>query len=162
MVDSHRAIRACSRCESEFAPSDVKITTKYSFKIFVLVKRSIRNLTQPSCGNLCHYQYVTHDIDQVSQTTLAGLLPPCFLLRTRGACLDYFFFFSTQRKQLLVSKVLPVFWPHTTSAHVATYNFCTGLMISVLRLRFEAFASSLLAFVSQVPIYIRFVLEIHR
>ena len=35
-------------------------------------------------------------------------------------------------------------------------------MISVLRLSFEAFRLSLLAFVSQVPVYIRLVLEINR
>gem|GEM_PF-6580559 len=35
-------------------------------------------------------------------------------------------------------------------------------MISVLSLRFEAFRLSLLAFVSQVPVYIRLFLEIHR
>jgi hypothetical protein len=35
-------------------------------------------------------------------------------------------------------------------------------MISVLSLRFEAFRLSLLAFVSQVPVYIRLFREIHR
>lgn len=61
-----------------------------------------------------------------------------------------------------MSKALPYKGPRTTSAHVATYHFCTRLMISVLRLSFEAFHLSLLAFVSQVPVYIRLVLEIHR
>ena len=35
-------------------------------------------------------------------------------------------------------------------------------MILVLRLKFEAFRLSLLAFVSQVPVYIRLFLEIRR
>ena len=61
-----------------------------------------------------------------------------------------------------MSKALPVFRPHTTSVPLAPNHFCPGLMILVLRLWFEAFASSLLAFVSQVPVYIRLVLEIHR
>ena len=52
--------------------------------------------------------------------------------------------------------------PHTTSAHVAPYHFCTRPMISVLSLKFEAFRLSLLAFVSQVPVTIRLFLEIHR
>jgi hypothetical protein len=70
-----------------------------------------------------------------------------------------------------VSKALPIFWVSHYLAHVATYHFCTRRMISVLRLRFEAFRLSLtlglssgrgLAFASQVPVYIRLVLEIHR
>jgi hypothetical protein len=66
-----------------------------------------------------------------------------------------------------VSKALPIFlaphfWPRTTSARVATYHFCARVMISVIILKFEAFRLSLLAFVSQVPFYIRLVLEINR
>ncbi len=40
-------------------------------------------------------------------------------------------------------KRYPYSGPRTTSAHVATYHFCTRLMISVPRLRFEAFRLSL-------------------
>ena len=51
-----------------------------------------------------------------------------------------------------MSKALPVFRPHTTSAPLATYHFCIRSIVPVLRLKFEAFRLSLLAFVSQVPV----------
>ena len=66
------------------------------------------------------------------------------------------------KEHLLVSKALPVFRPHTTSAPLATYHFCMGSIVPVLRLKFEAFRLSLLAFVSQVPVSIRLFLEIYR
>ncbi len=61
-----------------------------------------------------------------------------------------------------MSKVLRCSRPRTTSAHVATCHFCRRLLISILRLGFEAFHLSLLAFVSQVPVTIRLFLDIHR
>ena len=42
-------------------------------------------------------------------------------------------------EHLLVSKALPVFRPHTTSAPLATYHFCMRSIVPVLRLKFEAF-----------------------
>jgi hypothetical protein len=54
-------------------------------------------------------------------------------------------------EHLLVSKALPVFRPHTTSAPLATYHFCMGSIVPVLRLTFEAFRLSLLAFESRNP-----------
>ena len=51
-----------------------------------------------------------------------------------------------------MSKVLPVFRPHTTSAPLATYYLCMRFMDLALMLNFEAFRLSLLAFVSQVPV----------
>ena len=47
-----------------------------------------------------------------------------------------------------MSKALPVFRPHTTSAPLATYHFCMRSIVPVLRLKFEALRLSLLAFVS--------------
>jgi hypothetical protein len=73
------------------------------------------------------------------------------------------------KEHLLVSKALPVFRPHTTSAPLATYHFCLRSIVPVLRLKFEAFRLSLtldlssgqsLAFVSQVPVSIRLFPEI--
>ena len=61
-----------------------------------------------------------------------------------------------------MSKALPVFRPHTTSAPLATYHFCMRSIVPVLRLKFEVFRLSLLAFVSQVPVSIRLFLEIYR
>ncbi|MEY4701958.1 MAG: hypothetical protein RL326_2145 [Pseudomonadota bacterium] len=40
-------------------------------------------------------------------------------------------------------KRYPYSWPRATSAPVASYHFCTRLMISVLSLKFEAFRLSL-------------------
>ena len=39
-------------------------------------------------------------------------------------------------EHLLVSKALPVFRPHTTSAPLATYHFCMSAIVPVLRLKF--------------------------
>jgi hypothetical protein len=70
-----------------------------------------------------------------------------------------------------VSKALPVFRPHTTSAPLATYHSCMRSIVPVLRLKFEAFRLSLtldlssgqsLAFVSQVSVSIRRFPEIYR
>ena len=69
---------------------------------------------------------------------------------------------TDDKEHLLVSKALPVFRPHTTSAPLATYHFCMRSIVPVLRLKFEAFRLSLLAFVSQVPVSIRLFLEIYR
>ena len=66
------------------------------------------------------------------------------------------------KEHLLVSKALPVFRPHTTSAPLATYHFCMRSIVPALRLTFEAFSVSLLAFVPQVPVSIRLFLEIYR
>ena len=55
------------------------------------------------------------------------------------------------KEHLLVSKALPVFRPHTTSAPLATYHFCTRRMISVLRLKIETFPPSLLRATADKP-----------
>ncbi len=61
-----------------------------------------------------------------------------------------------------MSKALPVFRPHNTSAPVATYDFCMRSIVPVLSLRFESFASSLLVFVSQVSVSILLFSAIYR
>jgi hypothetical protein len=40
------------------------------------------------------------------------------------------------KEHLLVSKALPIFRPHTTSAPLATYHFCMRSIVPVLRLKF--------------------------
>ena len=51
-----------------------------------------------------------------------------------------------------MSKALPVFRPHTSSAPLATYHFCMRSIVPVLRLTFEALHLSLLTFVFQVSV----------
>ncbi len=50
-----------------------------------------------------------------------------------------------------MSIALSVSGPHPTSPHVATFLLCMRSIGRVLRLQFEAFRLSLLAFASQVP-----------
>ncbi len=69
----------------------------------------------------------------------------------------------TGEEHLPVRKAVPIFLvPRYFCACSDTYHFCRRLLISALSLSFEAFGLSLLAFVSQVAVTIRFLLKIHR